>query len=32
VLPRGSRLDRLAPPLSAFTFQHVIAAIYIPAP
>jgi SAM-dependent methyltransferase len=32
VLGRGSRLDRLAPPLSAFTFQHVIAAIYIPAP
>ena len=26
VLTRGSRLDRLAPPLTLFTFQHVIAA------
>jgi SAM-dependent methyltransferase len=30
LLPRGSRLDRLAPPLSLFTFQHVIAASYAP--
>jgi 2-polyprenyl-3-methyl-5-hydroxy-6-metoxy-1,4-benzoquinol methylase len=26
LLTRGSRLDRLAPPLTLFTFQHVIAA------
>jgi trans-aconitate methyltransferase len=32
LLTRGSRLDRLAPPLPLFTFQHVIAAIYAPAP
>ncbi len=30
VLGRGSRLDRFAPPLTLFTFQHVIAAIYAP--
>lgn len=28
LLTRGSRLDRLAPPVSLFTFQHVIAATY----
>ncbi|HET6549442.1 MAG TPA: class I SAM-dependent methyltransferase [Solirubrobacter sp.] len=32
LLHRGSRFDRLAPPLTLFTFQHVIAAIYAPAP
>src|SRR4051812_44139242 len=31
LLTRGSRLDRLAPPLTLFTFQHVIAASYAPA-
>jgi SAM-dependent methyltransferase len=31
LLTRGSRLDRFAPPLPLFTFQHVIAAIYAPA-
>src|SRR3954470_15653219 len=31
LLHRGSRLDRFAPPLTAFTFQHVIAAKYAPA-
>ena len=28
LLHRGSRFDRFAPPLTAFTFQHVIAAKY----
>jgi 2-polyprenyl-3-methyl-5-hydroxy-6-metoxy-1,4-benzoquinol methylase len=28
LLARGSRLDALAPPLTLFTFQHVIAGIY----
>src|SRR3954463_12326826 len=31
LLHRGSRFDRFAPPLTAFTFQHVIAAKYAPA-
>ena len=31
LLTRGSRLDRFAPPLPLFTFQHVITAIYAPA-
>jgi 2-polyprenyl-3-methyl-5-hydroxy-6-metoxy-1,4-benzoquinol methylase len=31
MLHRGSRFDRFAPPLTAFTFQHVIAAKYAPA-
>lgn len=31
LLTRGSRLDRLAPPLTLFTFQHVIAATKDPA-
>jgi SAM-dependent methyltransferase len=30
LLGRGSRLDRLAPPIAPFTFQHVIAASYAP--
>jgi 2-polyprenyl-3-methyl-5-hydroxy-6-metoxy-1,4-benzoquinol methylase len=30
LLHRGSRLDRFAPPLTPFTFQHVIAAKYAP--
>ncbi len=30
LLHRGSRFDRLAPPLPLFTFQHVIAASYAP--
>jgi SAM-dependent methyltransferase len=30
LLTRGSRLDRFAPPLTLFTFQHVIAGIYAP--
>jgi trans-aconitate methyltransferase len=30
LLPRGSRLDRFAPPITPFTFQHVIAAKYAP--
>ena len=30
LLHRGSRLDRYAPPLTPFTFQHVIAATYSP--
>ena len=30
LLTRGSRLDRLAPPLTLFTFQHVIAATKAP--
>jgi 2-polyprenyl-3-methyl-5-hydroxy-6-metoxy-1,4-benzoquinol methylase len=30
LLHRGSRFDRLAPPLTPFTFQHVIAAKYAP--
>jgi trans-aconitate methyltransferase len=30
LLARGSRLDRLAPPLTIFTFQHVIAGIRTP--
>ena len=32
LLTRGSRLDRLAPPLKLFTFQYVIAGSYAPAP
>jgi 2-polyprenyl-3-methyl-5-hydroxy-6-metoxy-1,4-benzoquinol methylase len=32
LLTRGSRLDRLAPPLKLFTFQYVIAASYAPPP
>ena len=30
LLHRGSRFDRLAPPITPFTFQHVIAATYAP--
>jgi SAM-dependent methyltransferase len=30
LLHRGSRFDRFAPPLTPFTFQHVIAAKYAP--
>ncbi len=30
LLHRGSRFDRLAPPITLFTFQHVIAATYAP--
>jgi trans-aconitate methyltransferase len=30
LLHRGSRFDRLAPPITPFTFQHVIAAKYAP--
>jgi SAM-dependent methyltransferase len=32
LLTRGSRLDVLAPPLTPFTFQYVIAGSYAPAP
>jgi SAM-dependent methyltransferase len=32
LLTRGSRLDRLAPPLKLFTFQYVIAGSYAAAP